>query len=249
MQRQAETGRLFGETAVELGLVSEEEVRRATEEQSGFSVLRADDARIDPLVVTAFDPLAPLARTARNLRATLTAATRADGGPVRTVALIGLGTAGEVPVLAANLAVACAQAGAATLLVDAGLEQPHHQTFFRVRNRAGLTTLLSGAGSTGLIQPTAIPGLAVLTSGPPVPNAPELLDAQRLANELEAFVEDYKLVLVDAGSGSTGLAVTLGLDACVVVLRRNVSPTRDLKLLVDQLQANGQTVLGTVLVE
>ena len=248
LDRQTGTGRLFGETAVEMGLATDDQVRRATEEQQGFSVLAREDERIDPLVVCAFDPLDPLARTARKLRATLTAATRADGTAMHTVALIGLGLTVEGAVVAANVAVACAQAGTPTLLVDADLEQPHQHSLFRVRNRAGLSTLISGGGAAGPVHATAINGLALLTSGPSVPNAPELLDRQRLADLLEGF-DDYQLVVVDAGSGSTAIAASVALDACLILLRRNVSLARDLKLLVDQLEANGQSVLGTVLID
>ena len=249
LDRQTDTGQLFGETAVELGLATDEQVRRATEEQQGFSVLAREDKRIDPLVVCAFDPLDPLARAARKLRATLTAATRPDGTAVRTVALFGLGLTVEGAVVVANVAVACAQAGTSTLLVDADLEQPHQHSLFRVRNRAGLSTLISGGGGeVGQVHATAINGLGLLTSGPSVPNAPELLDRQRLADLLEGF-DDFRLIVVDVGSGSTSIAASVALDACLILLRRNVSLARELKLLVDQLEANGQSVLGTVLID
>lgn len=249
IQRQAETGNLFGDTTVELGFVTAEQVQRAIEQQQGFSVLNRDDQRIDPLIVTAFDPEDVLARAARNLRGIITAATRQDGKPVRTVALLGLDTAAELPILAGNVAVACAQTGAPTLLIDAELDQPHQHTLFRSRNRAGLATLLSNGGTSGLVQSTAIVGLSLLTSGPTVPNAPELLDRQRLATTIELFVEDFDLLLVDAGCGPNGLAAATGLDASILFLRRNVSRTRDLQFVTTQLEANSQVVLGTVLID
>jgi len=249
IQRQAETGRLFGETTIELGLVTAEQVRRAIEEQQGFSVLNQDDQRIDPLIVTAFDPEDILARTARNIRGLITSATCQDGKQVRTIGLIGLNTAAELPVLAGNIAVACAQTGAPTLLIDAELDQPHQHMLFRARNRSGLATMLSSGGQVDLVQPTAIAGLSLLTSGPTVPNAPELLDRQRLATTVELFVEDFELLLVDAGCGPNAVAATMGLDASILILRRNVSHSRELRHLIERLEANGQLVLGTVLVD
>ncbi|MEW9855649.1 CpsD/CapB family tyrosine-protein kinase [Novosphingobium sp. M1R2S20] len=248
-KRQAQTGRLFGETVVELGFATDDQVRRAIEQQQGFSVLSGEDNRVDPVVVTAFDPEDVLARTARHLRSTVTAAKRHNGQPVRSVALIGRDTAAELPILAANLSVACAQTGVTTLLIDADLDHPHQHALFRVRNRAGLATLLAGNEQGGLEQPTAIGGLSVLTAGPAVPNASELFDRQRLANAVEMFAEEFGLVLVDAGCEATAVAAAQGLDAAIVVLRRNVTHTRDLRLLVNHLESNGQTVLGTVLVD
>ncbi len=249
LQRQAETGNLFGETAVELGLATHDQVRRALEQQQGFSVLSDDDDRVDPLVVTAFNPDDVLARLARNLRGILTAAVRRDGQQLRSVALIGRDAAAELPILVANLAVACAQTGVPTLLVDADLDHPHQHALFRVGNRTGLATLLASNEHRGLVQPAAIDGLSLLTTGPVVRNASELFDRQRLANAVELFVDDFDLVLVDAGCEATAVDAAMGLDAAIIVLRRNITYTRDLRLLVEQLEANGQTVLGTVLVD
>jgi protein-tyrosine kinase len=249
VQRQAETGHLFGETAVELGFVTSDQVHRAIKQQQGFSVLDDGDSRLDPLIVTAFDPGDVLARIARNLRSTLTAAVRPNGQPVRSVALIGQDTSAELPILVANLAVACAQTGSPTLLVDANLDHPHQHALFRVRNRTGVATMLASNATSGLIQQSAIGGLSLLTTGPAVPNASELFDRQRLANTIEMLSEDFDLVLVDAGCEATALAAAKGLDAAIIVLRRNVSLTRGTRVLVEQLETTGQVVLGTVLVD
>lgn len=248
-QRQGDTGHLFGEVVVELGFANEEQVRRALEQQQGFSVLSDGDNRVDPLVVTAFDPEDPLAKSARNLRGTVTAAMRPDGQRVRSVALVGRDAAAELPILAANLAVACAQTGVPTLLVDADLNCPHQHALFRVRNRAGVATLLAGNEHRDQVQPTAIGGLSLLTAGPSISNASELFDRQRLANAVELFVDEFGLVLVDAGCDVTAVAAAKGLDAAIIVLRRNVTYTRDLTILLEQLEFNGQAVLGIVLVD
>ena len=41
----------------------------------------------------------------------------------------------------------------------------------------------------------------------------------------------------------------MGLDASILFLRRNVSQTRDLQIVTEQLEASGQVVLGTVLMD
>jgi hypothetical protein len=248
-RRQAETNQSFGETAIELGIVSDAQVRRAIESQQRFPVLSVQDDSIDPLVVNAFFPEDPLALTARNLRAIITAATLSNGDLVRSVGFIGLDTATELPILVANLAVACAQAGHQTLLIDAELASPQQHRLFRLARRSGLSVLLSDAAQADPAQATSIKGLSVVTSGPPVPNAMELLDRNRLANSLEPYYDDFNLLLVDAGSGKTALAATVGLDAVVIVLRRNITPARGLRLLVEQAEANGQLALGTILVD
>jgi protein-tyrosine kinase len=247
--RQAATGHLFGEVVVELGFATQEQVRRAIEQQQGFTTLNVGDDRVDPLVVTAFDREDALARSARNLRSTVTAAMRHDGGRVRSVALVGCDATVELPILAANLAVACAQTGVPTLLIDANLDDAHQHALFRTANRAGLATLLAGGEQGALVQPTAIGGLSLLTAGPAVPNASELFDRQRLANAVELLVDEFGLILVDAGCDVTAIASTRGLDAIIIVLRRNVTYMRDLSVLLEQLASGGPTFLGTVLID
>lgn len=248
-RRQAETQQSFGETAVELGLVTDAQVRRAVEEQQAFPVLAAQDESVDPLVVSAFHPEDPLALTARNLRAALTAAVLANGEPVRSVGFIGLDTVTELPIFVANLAVACAQAGHRTLLIDGDLTSPQQHRLFRLPKRSGLSMLLSNAPHANVVQPSTVAGLSVVTSGPPVPNAMELLDRHRLASMVEPYCDDYDLLLIDAGSGDTALAAAFGLDAVIIVLRRNVTAANDLRLVAEQAEANGQLVLGTILVD
>jgi Mrp family chromosome partitioning ATPase len=109
--------------------------------------------------------------------------------------------------------------------------------------------MLASNATGGLIQQSAIGGLSLLTTGPAVPNASELFDRQRLANTIEMLSEDFDLVLVDAGCEATALAAAKGLDAAIIVLRRNVSLTRGTRVLVEQLETTGQVVLGTVLVD
>lgn len=248
---QAKTGQLFGDAAVELGVVTREQVDRAVEEQQGFSILADGDARVDPLVVTAFDPNDPLALTARSLRAMVTAAVRSDGGAVHSIALVGLNTGAETPLVAANLAVACAQTGYTTLLIDADLENPQQHALFRLPNRQGLSTVLANASRADAVaQPTAIRGLSLITAGPAVPNTSELLDRRRLAQGLDALSEDHDLILVDTGDAlAHGVGAALGLDATILLVRRDVTEARVLSRVVDRLAEGGMTVLGTILID
>lgn len=249
--RQAETGKLFGETAIEMGVASEEEVRRAIEEQQGYAILEEGDSRLDPLVVMAFHSDDPLAQTARDLRSSITGSRLGEGHPIQTVALVGLATGTACSVLTANLAVACAQSGNRTLLVDANIRSPQQHALFRLSNRTGVSTLLStGAMSDELTRPTVIPLLSVMTAGPSVPNAPELLDRQRLAQAIDPFREGFDLIVVDAAhAGEGGLDPCYGLDAAIVVLTRGVSETRVMRDAIDLLHEQGVAVLGTVLTD
>lgn len=248
-ERQAQTGERFGEAAMALGLVDESVLARAAERQQNFHVLSPDDDRVDPLVVAAFYPTDPLAQAARRLRSTISATSRADGEPLRLVMLLSVDTRAEAALVAANLAVACAQTGYRTLLVDANLDAPVQHDLFRVSNRSGLSLMLANGDAGDAIQPTAINRLSLLPAGPAVRNYAELLDRARLYGRLREYADSYDLLLVDASHDDAAIAVAAaeGADGTMIVVRRDDSSMQRLKTLIDQLERRGAPVLGTVL--
>lgn len=248
-ERQAQTGERFGEAAMALGLVDEAALARAVERQQNFHVLSPDDNRVDKLVVAAFYPTDPLAQAARRLRSTISATSRADGEPLRLVMLLAVDTRAEAALVAANLAVACAQTGYRTLLVDANLDAPVQHDLFRVSNRSGLSLMLANGDVGDAIQPTAINRLSVLPAGPAVRNFAELLDRARLYGRLREYADSYDLVLVDASHDDPAIAVAAaeGADGTMVVVRRDDSSMQRLKTLIDQLERRGAPVLGTIM--
>jgi non-specific protein-tyrosine kinase len=101
---------------------------------------------------------------------------------------------------AANLAVAFAQIGRQVIAVDADLHHPRLHRLFGLPNNAGLTTALLTAqpAADGFLQPTAVPGLRVLTSGPLPPNPAELLGSGRMRELIQALATQADLVLFDS---------------------------------------------------
>ncbi len=157
----------------------------------------------------------------------------------------------------ANLAITFAQAGSATVLVDADLRRPHLHTIFGLPNDAGLTTLVSEmarskdqAAYNLPLQETEVANLRVLTSGPVPPNPAEILSSQRMAHILALLRNGAEYVLIDT---PPIIAVT---DAAVlasrvdgVLLVVNAGKTkRDLAIKArDMLQQVNAHILGVVL--
>jgi len=250
-RRQQQTGESFADAALALGLTDQAVLARAAERQQNFVVLSPDDERVDQLVVAAFYPTDPLAQAARRLRSSLSAMHGADGEPLRVVVMLAVGTRAEAGLVAANLAVACAQTGYRTLLVDANFDAPVQHELFRVSNRTGLSAMLAHGQAGEAIQPTAIGGLSVLPSGPAVRNFAELLDRAGLYARLRDLADDFDLVLVDASHDDPAIAVAAaeGTDGTVAVVRRDSSSMQQLKALVEQLESRGAPVLGTVVTD
>ena len=153
-------------------------------------------------------PKSPIAEAYRTLRTNIQYA-RVDGE--LKVLLFGSAGPGEgKSTVAANTAVAMAQAGHRVILVDCDLRKPVQHHVFNV-NKKGLTNCLVGESSAvDLLQDTEVPNLRVLASGPIPPNPAELLGSSRMDAVIAALKESSDFLLIDC---PPVIAVT---DACVL---------------------------------
>lgn len=160
---------------------------------------------------------------------------------------------GKTTVLA-NLAVAYAQSGKRTLLIDADMRRPGLSTLLDLRGNYGLSRILHDERPVGdavgenLIE-TGSPGLHVIPSGPRPPNPAELLASTRFADLLEWADSRYDQVLIDA---PPVLAVTdpaiVGrvVDGMVLVVRPDKNHRRTVVRAVETLTGLNCRLIGLV---
>jgi protein-tyrosine kinase len=250
LDRQSQTGELFGESAVALGLISESDLQSAIGQQQRFFALPNGSKAIDPLVIAAFDPNDPLSLQVRRLRREITRRANESGDrPLRTLALLGFKANSERSLIVANLGVAFAQAGYRTLIVDAVLDSPQHHALFRVSNRSGVSTILSSeVDLNSVVQPTSFPSLTLMAAGPAVPNASELFDRQRLARRLQPLTDIYDIIILEVG-GEVALAASDGSDAMIMLARKGASDMREVRHVTEALSTSKTMLLGSVLMD
>ena len=141
--------------------------------------------------------------------------------PVRTL-LVTSPNAGEgKSTVAANLAVAFAQAGERVVLVDADLRRSSLPELLQVPRAPGLTEVLRGEIGLEAIQQWR-DGMEVLTSGELPSNPSELLGSEAMAALLGRLVDRADIVIIDTSpllpvTDSTVLAAMT--DATLVVVR------------------------------
>jgi capsular exopolysaccharide synthesis family protein len=165
--------------------------------------------------------------------------------PMRLVAVTSATRGEGRTTTAANLALAAAQEGRATVLVEADLRQPSLARVLGLAPRAGLAEVLDGAAE--LSQAVARVGaLSVLTAG-------EVRDAQtavrhpRTAAVVEALRAAYDLVVLDAApalSFAEGDRLAGAADAAVLVVRAGATARQVVRLALESL---GERVAGIVL--
>lgn len=216
-----------------------------------IGLMRGDRTRKEMYrLATLLYPRSGIAEAFRTLRANVEFAS--VGAPMRTL-LVTSSVPGEgKTVTAANLAVACAQAGRRVLLVDADLRKPGVHLLFDLPNAHGLTTLLRSddVSLDAIAQLTEQDNLRVLTTGPLPPNPAELLGSQRMPAVLERLKAGGDLVIFDSPplQAVTDSAILSSyLDATLFVIDAKKSRRRIVRLAREALAKAGANVLGAVL--
>jgi capsular exopolysaccharide synthesis family protein len=105
--------------------------------------------------------------------------------------------------VAANLAVAFAQAGKRTLLIDGDMRRPGLTTFLGLRTRPGLSEVLRDTipveeSLTARLQTDVMPNLDVLPCGNRPANPAELLSGPRLRDLLNWAGSRYEQIIIDS---------------------------------------------------
>ncbi|MFC7533799.1 polysaccharide biosynthesis tyrosine autokinase [Actinoplanes sp. GCM10030250] len=153
--------------------------------------------------------------------------------------------------VAANLAIALAQAGHSVVLVDADLHHPVlHQTF-DVPGEHGLTTLLDGDATVSeVLAGTPVPGLRLLPAGHRTGEHVDLLEGPQLAHVLHAVQQHCDIVVLDSAavlSASDAIALAALSDQILLVgdFRRTsrTSVRRALAELAEVVDGNVSAVL------
>lgn len=152
---------------------------------------------------------------------------------------------------AANVAVAFAQAGKKTILVDADLRRPTSHYTFSLSNHSGLTTgIVNDLSLESITKNTAVENLDLVTSGPIPPNPSELLSSSRMSEFLMNLRDIYDMVIVDSPpilAVTDAQILSKNVDGTVIVTNvRNNNRNRLLEAK-QLLEKTDTKILGIVL--
>ncbi|MDB5304736.1 MAG: hypothetical protein JWM97_2285 [Phycisphaerales bacterium] len=151
---------------------------------------------------------------------------------------------------ASNLAIAFAQAGHRTLIVDCDLREPVQHLIFETDTAVGLSNIVSGEEKLrDAVRPTRVAGLYLLPCGPVPANPSELLASRRFSQLMQALVETFDRIVIDSPPLMTvadARILAASADATVLVLRMNQSMRKFGVMAVDSLERVGANVLGAV---
>jgi protein-tyrosine kinase len=152
--------------------------------------------------------------------------------------------------LAAELAIAFAQLGSRTLLVDADLRKPRQHVLFGADNMIGLAQCLIDGTPPRLYGIEGVPQMALLTSGALPTNPLELLSGNRFDRIVTEWRRSYEFVILDTppvSQFSDGLAVASLAGHIVVLSRTNSTSFHDFTELRRKLDTTNAWIVGAVM--
>jgi protein-tyrosine kinase len=251
LRLQREKGLRFGEAAMQLGLLTQADVDYALSRQFDYPHLLRGQSAVGLEVVAAYAPESRPVEALRTLRAQLMLRWFETGPSGRALAIVSAEKGEGRSFIAANLAVAFAQLGERTLLIDADLRHPRQHEIFGLDGRVGLSTILSGrAGMESAQAIPSLPHLAVMPAGPLPPNPAELLARPLLPQLLEQAAERFKVVLLDtsaAGECVDAQHVAVRAGAALIIARKNAARTWRVQGITAQVTGAKVAIVGAVL--
>jgi len=196
------------------------------------------------------DPRSAFAEAYRSVRTALQFST-ASGVP-RLLAVTSTLSGEGKSTTALSLAIQFAQSGKRTLLIDADLRKPAVHRMLMLDNQIGLTNYLAGgeAQPVEITQPTHIPNLFAIPSGPLPPNPGELLASARMLDLLALAATRFDQVILDSPP-LLGLADALIIgnlcEGTLLTVEMGSTPRGYVLGAVKRLRAARVPLLGAIL--
>lgn len=151
----------------------------------------------------------------------------------------------------ANIAIAMANRGVRTLLVDSDLRGPVLDILFMGSQRnTGLTNFLGNKIEwKQAIRETAVKGLYFMPAGVLVKNAPEILSSNRMRLFVEQTKKDFGLVLFDSPPilpVADAMILASLVDGVVLVVKAKKTTRTQVRKSNDILNEVGRPVIGVI---
>jgi succinoglycan biosynthesis transport protein ExoP len=150
-----------------------------------------------------------------------------------------------------NLATVLAQMGKPVLLIDADLRRPRLQKVFTGKMNLGLVNYLAAnIPFDDVIQPTEVPNLSVVLSGPIPPNPSELLASDRMKHIIEDVRSKFAYVIFDSPpvlAVTDAIVLAASADGVVLCVHGGQTPRELVQRSAEKLRQANIPVLGAIL--
>lgn len=213
---------------------------------------KADDKLVSQIadrLITHLRPKSPIAEAYRALRTQIQYAKTEK--PIRTILVTSPGPGEGKSTSVTNLAIALAQMGSRTLLIDADLRRPVLHNLFGVKRENGLTNYLVGKMALeDIVKSTGVENLSLITTGVLPPNPSEILGASRMRELLRELEKRFDYVLIDSPpmiAVTDALVLAPWVDGVIMVLRSGKTDQNAVSRAYELLRNVEGRLLGVLL--
>jgi len=202
-------------------------------------------------LVAVENPRSHFAESFRSLRTALGFATH--GKAIRSLVVSSIFPSEGKSLISINLALAQAQAGRKTLIVDADMRKPRLHKVFGISTKKGLSSLLSADNEEKIdayAYQTNVENLYFMPCGVIPANPVEMLDSKRFDQLIKEMESVFDAVIIDSPPSLAlvdALIVAKRAAGIVLVVRSFVTPKYAGRQVVEQLREAGVKLLGVVL--
>lgn len=185
----------------------------------------------------------------RSLRTNLSFAS--PDNPLQTVVLTSAGPSEGKSLTISNLAMAYAQMGKKTLLIDTDLRRPVLHHIFGMKREPGFSELfMDNPVYENIIRPTQMENLFIITAGIFTPNPAELIGSQKMKQIIEYFKSNFDMIFFDTPPIVAVTDATLlgtKVDGLLMVVKSHHTDREIALRAMNSLRNVGVKVYGTVL--
>jgi capsular exopolysaccharide synthesis family protein len=150
-----------------------------------------------------------------------------------------------------NIAIAMAQGGSRTLLVDTDLRRPRVHKCFGLENRTGMSSaVISSEPLASYITSTEVPNLDLLLSGPVPPDPTALLHTERFRQIMAELEGRYDVVILDSPPVlpvTDAMIIANHADGVVLVVKSDKTTREAMAMAWQELRQVNANILGSVL--
>ena len=194
------------------------------------------------------DNIAPVIEALRGVRLNVVHAHGAAGPLMLTVTSPGMGDGKSF--VSSNLALAFADAGYRTLLIDGDIRRGALHRVLNASRKPGLTDFLEGEVSAdAVVQSTMYPCLSFIGSGARRRGGPELLSSATMARFINGLRSSYDVILIDSSPLAAGIdpyALGTLTGNLMLVVRAGVTNRQLAGAKLDVLDRLPIRILGSV---
>jgi capsular exopolysaccharide synthesis family protein len=173
------------------------------------------------------------------------------GSPPQMVLVTAAEEGAGTSTTAVNTAIALAESGARTVVIDLNLRRPVLGELFGLEEEQGMSTFLTGnSDMASQIVETSFANLFLVPAGPEAPNPALLLGSDRMELGIELLREYFTHIVIDSPASlrfADALLLSLRVDGVLLVVRRGSTPRGEARRARNLFSRVGSRVFGVVL--